>query len=134
MNIKRYVGAALALFAFIFFYEWFVHGFILMSKYKETPQVWRSFDEMAANMPISMLFQLVFAAWVAFMFTQFYPVGGVSNGLLFGLYVGILVGILTATWYLWLPVSSILGLSWFFSGIIEGVIGGYLLGIIYSKD
>lgn len=85
-------------------------------------------------MPLAAGFQLVLAFWTAYAFTQIYPNGGVANGLLFGLYFGVFAGILTASWYLWLPVSAILGFSWFFSGLFQGVAGGLILGAIYRTD
>lgn len=133
MNFKRYIGAALAQFAFIFFYEWFVHGHLLSGFYHETPQVWRPYDEMMANMPFGMGFQLVLSAWTAFVFTQLFKEGGVSNGLRFGLYFGVFAGLLAASWYLWLPVPAIVGWSWFASGIVEWLGGGFILGSIYHE-
>lgn len=133
MNVKRYIGATIALFVFIFFYEWFVHGFLLMGMYRETATVWRDFAEMQAKMPLNMLFQFVFSAWTAFAFTQIYKKGGVANGLLFGLYFGVFAGLLTASWYLHLPVPAKLGWSWLVSGTIEGLGGGLILGAVYHN-
>ncbi len=133
MNVTRYLAATVALFAFIFLYEWLVHGVLLMGIYHETPQVWRDFAEMAAHMPLAMCFQLALAAWTAFVFTQIYPEGGLARGLPFGLYFGVFAGILTASWYLWLPVATKLGWSWLASGIGEGLGGGLILGSIYRK-
>lgn len=133
MNLKRYIWATVALFVFIFFYEWLVHGVLLMDIYEQTPQVWRDFSQMEANMPIAMLFQLAFAGWTAFVFTRLFPDGGVSNGLWYGLYVGVFVSIITANWYLWLPVSSQLAWSWFAAGIVKGLGAGFIIGSIYRR-
>ena len=84
MNLKRYLGAAFALFVFIFFYEWLVHGYLLLGMYHKTSTVWRDFAEMAAHMPLAMCFQLALAAWTAFVFTQIFKEGGVKIGLFFG--------------------------------------------------
>lgn len=133
MNIKRYIGATLALFVFIFLYEGLVHGYLLMGLYEETAKVWRDFNEMMTDMPLAMCFQFALSVWSAFAFTQIYSEGGVANGLRFGLFFGVYAGILTASWYLWLPVPTTLGWSWFFSGIGEGLGGGVILGSIYHK-
>lgn len=133
MNFRRYLLSAFALFVFIFLYEMLVHGFILMGMYEATANVWRSFDEMRANMPLSMLFQLALAAWTAFAFSQLFRNGGVKDGLRFGLFFGVFAGILMATWYLWLNVPAALGFSWLVSGIGEGLGGGLILGSIYRK-
>jgi hypothetical protein len=135
MNIKRYIAATLALFAFFFFYEWFLHGVLLSPFYEETAAIWRPYAEMMANMSKAMIMQFLLAAWTAFVFTRFLQEDGcIKKGLLFGLYFGVFAGLLTATWYLWLPVPAKLGVSWFFGGLVEGLGAGLILGSIYQDD
>jgi hypothetical protein len=136
MNIQRYIGATLALFAFFFFYEWFLNGFVLSPFYEETAAIWRPYDEMMANMSKTMIMQFLLAAWTAFVFTRFYQQkdAGIKQGLIFGLYFGVFAGLLTATWYLWLPVPATLGISWFFGGLVEVLGGGLVLGSIYQDE
>ncbi len=134
MNYKRFLIATVVLFAFIFLFEWFVHGFLLSDMYKQTSKVWRSIDEMEANFPLLMLFQLCFAAWLSFVFTRLYPEGGLLNGLRYGLYFGVFAGLLSGSWYLHLPISAALGWDWFTTSIVEGLGSGLLLGAIYQRD
>ena len=133
MNSKRYIGATLALFAFLFFYEWLVHGLILSNMYHDTPHVWRTMKEMTSMMPLYLLINLAISAWLALIFTRFFKDGGVENGLRFGLYFGVFSGLIVAMWYLWLPVSGMLAFSWLINGIVEGLGGGYVLGLVYRK-
>jgi hypothetical protein len=133
MNVKRYLIATLVLFVFIFLYEWFVHGYLLLGAYQATSDIWREAAEMTTNLPLALAFQLVFAAWIAFVFTQIYRDGGIERGLQFGLYFGVFAGILSASWYIYLPVTAQLGVSWLVSSIIEGLIGGLILGAIYRR-
>ena len=133
MNIPRFIAAAIALFVFIFLYEWLVHGYLLMGLYEQTASVWRNFAEMTANMPVAMCFQFALSVWTAFAFTQIYKEGGIIKGLLFGLFFGVFAGILTASWYLWLPVPAKLAWSWLASGIGEGLGGGLVLGSVYRR-
>ncbi len=133
MNFKRFIGATLAVFVFFFLYEWLVHGHLLMGTYLETPKVWRNFSEMQANMHLTILYQLALAAWVTYVFSCIYPEGGIDKGLRLGIYFGVFAGILTASWYLWLPVSSSLAWSWLVSGLGEGLGAGFLLGLIYRR-
>lgn len=134
MNVKRYIWAGFALFVFMYFYEWFVNGFALTSIYHRTPDLWRPLAEMKAKMPIWVLLQLILAFWLAFAFAQFCREGGVKKGLYFGLFIGVFAGILSGSAYFWLPVSGLLGWSWFISWLIEGVIGGIILGAIYRRQ
>lgn len=133
MNFRQYLLSTFVLFIFIFLYELFIQGFVLMGMYEATANVWRDFKEMEANMPLAMSFQLALSAWIAFAFSQLYKEGGIKNGLLFGLFFGGFAGILTASWYLWLNVPAKLGLCWLMSGIGEGLVGGLVLGSIYRK-
>lgn len=133
MNFKRFLGAAIAAFIFVFIFDWIVHGILLVDWYHETPQVWRQAQDMAANMSLAMLIQLVLIAWITFAFTQFYPEGGIRNGLFYGLFIGVFAGILMSEWYLWLPVASNLAWSWLTSGIAKGVGIGLVLGAIYRR-
>ena len=132
MDKKRYIGAFLALFVFTFLYDWFVHGFLMMSMYEETSQVWRDYgSDMASCLSLSIPYQLILSAWTAFAFTKIYKEGGLTNGLYFGLYFGVFAGILTGAWYIWLPVPAKLGASWFVSSVIYGLGGGAVLGSTY---
>ncbi|MBA3237364.1 MAG: hypothetical protein H0T62_03320 [Parachlamydiaceae bacterium] len=134
MNLKRFLAATAALFVFIVLFEWLVHGYLLMNLYGETPHVWRTLDEMNTNMPLAMLFRVIFAAWLTYIFTQIYPEGGIVNGVRFGLYFGVFMALLSASWYFYLPISAKLGWQWFAYGVLEGLISGMILGFIYKKD
>lgn len=134
MNFKRFSAATVALLVFFVLYEWLVHGYLLMPIYRETPHVWRTMEEMNANMPLTMFLQVCFAAWLTFVFTQIFPTGGLKNGIKYGIYIGVLMAFLSTTWYLCLPVSEKLGWSWFANGIVEGLAAGIILGAIYKKD
>lgn len=133
VNIKRLLLAAIAVFVFIFLYEFLIHGMLLMPIYQSTPQVWRDFAVMEANMPLSMGVQLASVFWLAFAFSQLYPEGGIKKGLLFGLFFGVFAGILNASWYLVLPVSETLGWSWFVFSFLEVLAAGAILGAIYRR-
>lgn len=133
VNVSKYLSSIIAVFIFIFIYELIIHGFLFNSLYRQTPQVWRSPEEMQANMPILMLFQLALSVVASFIFSQLFKEGGTWNGLVFGLYFGIIAAILNASWYLFLPVSTTLGWGWFITSLIEGLGIGLILGSIYRN-
>jgi len=134
MNYTRYVFSAIGLFLFISLYEMLIHDFILMDMYLLTESIWRNFAEMESNIGLSLCYQLALSAWSAYIFTQFYKEGGIKNGLRFGLLLGVFSGILTASWYLWLPVSVKLGFLWFIFSMGEGIGGGCILALIYRPS
>lgn len=133
MNVSKYLSSIIAVFIFVFIYELIIHGFLLNSTYRQTPQVWRTPEEMQANMPILMLFQLALSLVASFIFSQLFREGGTKNGLVFGLYFGIVMAILNSSWYLFLPVSTALGWGWFIASLIEGLGIGFILGSIYRN-
>lgn len=133
MNILRFLGAILAVFIFIFFFDWIVHGIFLKGYYGLTPQAWRPMDEMMTMMPYAMAFQLAFAAWFTFVYTRLFKEGSIKNGLLYGLYFGVFMGIMAASWYSWLPISKQLAVSWFVSSVLEGLGAGLILGFIFCE-
>jgi len=134
MNVKRYFGAALALFVFIFFYEWLVHGVLLMHSYEQTAPLWRTFQEMKSYMPFAWLVHLFTAAWFTFAFAKFYKNGGVKQGLHFGLFVGVIMGIYAASSYIWMPISAMLAWGWLLSSIVKFLVGGVIVGKLYRKQ
>jgi hypothetical protein len=133
MDFKRFFGAALAVFVFIFVFEWLIHGVLLMGEYRETQSLWRDFSDKPVNMFLHIFYQLIFAIWVTFVFTQIFPLGGLWDGLRFGIYFGVFAGLLTGMWYIHLPVSASLGWSWFATSLVEGIGTGIILGVSYKR-
>lgn len=133
MNVGRFIGAVLAVFAFMFFYEWLLHGHFLMPFYEQTRVLWRDFADMQSNMHIMVAFQLALATWTTLVFTQIYPEGGVARGILFGLFFGVFAALLNSAWWQWLPVPNELGIGWFLGSLLEGLVAGFLMGLIYRR-
>ncbi|MDF1758593.1 MAG: hypothetical protein P1U74_09905 [Legionellaceae bacterium] len=133
MNVKRFISAVISLFAFIFLYEWFVHGVLLSNIYQLTPSVWRSYDELQAYLPYNTMLMGIISLWVVFIFTRFYPEGGCKNGVHFGVYLGIFSAIQAIGAYFYLPIPMELPCYWFIAYLIENLLGGILIGFIYRR-
>ena len=133
MNIKRYVAATAILFVFIFAYESFVHGFLLIGIYNETPSIWRNYNQMIAYVPFNTVIMTLLSIWITFIFTRLFREGGWKNGLLFGLYFGVLSGIQAVGAYYYLPISVTLAAAWFIVYLVQSIIGGFLIGLIYCE-
>ncbi len=133
MNVKKFLLAALALVVFIFLYNWLVNGVLLKGMYMDTAGVWRNWPDMQSKMPLEYILEILIGVWSAFMFTLFFKKGGVKNGLLFGIFVGLFSALSALSWYVWLPITGALSISWFFAHLVEGVLGGLILGSIYKS-
>lgn len=134
MNFKRYSIATIALFVFFFLYGWVVHGHLLKPLYQETPHLWRTHEGMEANFPLMLICEFLLAAWLAYIFTQFFPDGSIRNGFRFGLSFAVFAAILMGMSYIWMPISQALGWGWFAASFVEYLIGGLILGAIYQRD
>ncbi len=133
MNVKRYIAAVIALFLFLFVFESFIHGVILIDIYNQTPNVWRVQAEMISYLPFNYSVMGLITLWLVFIFTRLFKEGGWKKGLEFGLYFGMLSAIQAAAAYYYLPISSCLAAMWFIFYLIEGLLGGLLIGAIYKK-
>lgn len=134
MNVKRYIFAAIALFVFCYIYEVVAHGMLLVSIYQQTPDLWRSYDEMVYFAPYNYAVMAALSLWLTFIFTRFYSEGGLNKGLKFGFYIGVLAGIQAAGALFYLPISEVLAGLWFVTYLVECTIGGLIIGAIYRKD
>lgn len=67
MDMKGFVFAAIGVFIFVCLYEFLVHGFLMMSQYQQTANLWRPQEE--SRLTVMLLSQFLFAVAVAF----FYP-------------------------------------------------------------
>lgn len=117
----------------MFGYETWIHGFLLKSVYLETPTIWRNYAQMMSYIPFNTAMMGLIAFWLTFIFTRLFKEGGAKNGLRFGLYFGVLSGIQAAGAYYYLPISIMLAGYWFIAYVLESIIGGYLIGLIYRK-
>lgn len=134
MDIKKYSLSTLAVFFFIFIFESIVNGYLLQGIYHETASNWRTVEAMTANFHILLAFQLLIAAWITYIYTQWVTEKTIEKGLYFGLHIGVLIGLIGAMSYVWLPIPAVLALSWFITGVVEGLGIGFILGTIYKTN
>lgn len=133
INTKNFVISVIAVFIFMFAYDWLVHSQLLMPLYMETPNLWRPDAEMQALFPWSIGIDLAKAALIAYLFTQHYEARGMGEGVRFGLYIGALLGLMQLAAYTYLPVSLNLGLAWFFVYLLQGLGAGLILSLTYRR-
>ena len=132
MNAKRLTLAAIAVFAFVFVFDWVLHGMILKNTYIQTASLWRSESEMGQHFGWLVLGQLL----LSMMFCLIYALrpglhDGVGPGIGYGLMVGLLLTGPTLISYAVQPLPLNLIGSWILGGIIQLMIAGALLGAIY---
>src|SRR5690349_12907057 len=90
MNTKRLLLAIVAVFVFIFAFEWVFHGVLLKGIYAETANLWRPESEMTARFHWLVIGQAVIAVMFGVLFARGFAAGGVAGGIRLGIIIGLL--------------------------------------------
>lgn len=131
MNKKFWIGFIVVFFV-IAVVDMLVNGLLLESTYQQSASLWRSPEEMKM-----WLFFVVYL-FVAFFFTLIFSKGyegkGIIEGIRYGFYVGLLMSVPMAYGsYAAMPIPYSLALQWFLYGVVEYMIAGIVLSLIYGK-
>lgn len=137
MNTKRWLIASAVAFVVFSVLEMILHGVFLSGIYEQTASVWRPEAEMKGLVWLMWvgyaLFSLVFARIYAKGYEK--DKGGLGQGLRYGLLIGLLVASVTSFgWYVVLPIPGRLAAAWFVGGLIESVIAGAAVGLVYKPS
>lgn len=132
MSIKRYVSASIAVFVFIFLYEWVFHGILLKPVYNATQHLWRAQEDCVFW--AMLLGQFLFPFIFAYIFTKGYEKKGIAEGIRFGVVIGLLFVPSNLIYYAVQPLPGSLVLAWCFGGIIEMAIAGAILAAVYKNS
>ena len=131
MNVKRYLAASVAVFAFSMALGYLVHGVILQSTYQSIQGVWRT--DMQSKMWINTLVALLVSFLAVYIFTKGYEGKGIMEGLRFGLVIGLFLSIPAAYGtYMIIPIPYYLALEWFLYGTAQWVILGAVAAAVYK--
>ncbi|MBM2830598.1 MAG: hypothetical protein HW411_1388 [Gammaproteobacteria bacterium] len=132
MNTKRFIPAIIAVFTFVFIYEWILHGYFLTGLYESTPALWRTKTEMPGYMMWLMFGQLVFSVMFCFIFLKGYENKGPMEGVRYGILIGLLAIAPNLIFYAVQPLPGILVVYWCIGGLVETIIAGVILASIYK--
>jgi len=132
MNTKRFISAIIAVFTFVFIYEWILHGGLLAGIYESTPALWRTKAEMPRYMIWLMLGQLVFTIMFCYIFLKGYENKGLMEGVRYGILIGLLFIGPDMIFYAVQPLPVNLVVYWCIGGLIEMTIAGVILAAIYK--
>ncbi len=129
MNKKVWLGF-IAVFITLEVLDFLVHGLLLGSTYASM-SVWR--PDMASKMWIIHVVTLIGAFFFAFIFSKGYENKGIAEGVRYGLYIGVWmsVGMAYGT-YAMVAIPYSLALEWFCLGVVEYVIAGAVLAMVFG--
>ncbi len=131
MNKKRFVISVLAVFAFVFLFEWFFHGYLLKETYIKTASLWRTETEMHHLFPAMLLGQFLISLLFCYIFTKGYEGRGTAEGLRYGVLIGLLMSAPLFITYAVQPIPLSIIAAWILGTLIEASLAGMLLGGIY---
>jgi len=130
--MKRFILAFVAAYIFLFFWGWLLNGVLLKDVYAETPNLWRTQSEMMSLFHWIIIGQ----ALIVFSFVMIYASGFAGGGVIAGIRLGILLEIAAIGMRLGMsavqPVPGKLIFYGSVSGLIEMIIVGAMVGVIYK--
>jgi hypothetical protein len=130
--MKRFIIAFIAAYVFIFVWGWLLNGVLLKDVYAQTPNLWRSQNEM-----MSLFHWIIIGQGLVILaFVMIYACGFAGGGVIAGIRLGILVEIaaigMRLAIYAVQPFPGKLIVYGSVSGLIEMVIVGAIVGAIYK--
>lgn len=117
----------IAVFAFIFIFEWVFHTVLLESSYQATAALWRSQDEMTARFPWLIAGQFGMAVFITLLYYGFVRDRRLGSGLRFGLVIGLFMASPFLINYAVTPYPMSLVISWMAGSVVEFFMVGGLL-------
>jgi len=136
MNKGRWIMAAVVVAIVVTVLESVFHGVLLKGIYEATATVWRPQTEMTRLMPWGWASTLVIAFIMVYIYHKGYEGKGsaIAEGLRFGLVIGLFTAIPMAVWlYVMYPLPLNLSLYWFGIAMINMLVAGGLIGLIYKR-
>lgn len=110
-----------------------IHGVILASTYEATKDLWRA--DMESLMWIYHVLAIIGAFFFTFVFSKGYEGKGMMEGIRYGLYIGIWMGAgMAYGTYSMIAIPYSMALQWFFFSILECVIYGIALAMVFGKQ
>ncbi len=133
MNYSKIITSILAVFTFIFFYEYLLHDVCLQGIYAKMPELWLTCEAMSDKMHFMLLSQFLYAT----SFTLFYAylskkTNTPLKGGAYGFFVGAILSSIQIGKYAYLPISFELMACWVIVTFIESILAGVVLSIIWK--
>ena len=133
MNVKKWVIASVVVFIVSQILDFIIHGVLLTGSYEATSQLWRTEAEMNQMMWLMWLVALVWSFLFVVIFTKGYEGKGIGEGVRYGIIIGLFATIpMSFGSYSVMPMTFSLALGWFIYGMIEYIILGIVVALLYK--
>jgi hypothetical protein len=131
MNTKRLFLSFLAVFVFIFLFEWVFHGVLLKNLYVQTAILWRTESDMLLHFKWLVFGQAIVAFVLVFIFAKAFARDGVRGGIQVGIMLAVFSLGLNFIVYAVQPIPLRLIGLWSIGELIEFALAGAIAGAIY---
>jgi hypothetical protein len=133
MNVKRFIGASIAVFFSFEIIDAVVHMVILKKAYEALGPIWR--PDMMSLLWIFHVGSLILAFLFTYIFVKGYENKGIAEGVRYGIIIGLFANIPYAFYeYAMFPLPLSLCVQWFIYGMIEFIICGIIAAGIYKPN
>lgn len=144
-NKKQCLISTVAVFAFIFAFDYLFHGMLLHGLYESTAHLWRPMEEMDQMMWMCIGYHFLLAASITCLYGLIAKNGGGTcettgkpacprkTGICFGMKLGVIMGLMSASSYIWMPIPGELAAYWFVGAVLQGIGIGLILSCTCKK-
>ncbi len=133
VNLKKAVIAIVAVFAYIFVTDIFIHGIALKGLYAATASAWRPEAEMQANILWMCIGQFILAKYFVWIFAKGYEGKGVMEGVRFGALMGLFVVGTYFVQYAVQPITLEILAAWSVLGTVQSIGAGAVAALLYRR-
>jgi hypothetical protein len=129
---KKVLLGFIVVFVLAFALDYVVNTYLMTAEYKATESLWRKPEEM--KMGVIIISQLFFAFFFTLIFSKGWEGRGIIEGVRYGAYVAFMMLVPAAYMtYATMPVPYALSLKWFLFGLVQYIIYGIALSLIFGK-
>lgn len=130
--LKGIVLAIVAIFIAWSALDFIIHGMLLKETYEATAHLWRTIQD--TNMMLMHAVTLAVAICFVLLYQRCVSEKSVAMGLKFGVLFGLAAGIMSASAYVYMPISLMLAIDWFIGTLVKFVIAGWLVGLFVKSE
>ena len=132
MNKKFWIGFVVV-FVAMQVTDFLIHCVLLMATYMaQTPGIFRPMTEI--NNMLLVIVSVITSFFLTMLYSKGHEGKGIGEGVRFGLYFGFVTATPMAyTTFAVQPITYSLAMQWFIYGMVQALILGILLSVVYGK-
>jgi hypothetical protein len=131
MNVKKLLLAAPAVLVTFMALDFVIHNLILSADYEANMELWR--PDMMDKMWIMYVTGIIFSLLFVYVFAKGFEGKGIMEGLRFGVIMWLLFSVLGVLGqYMVYPVPEGLVIKWILFSLVEFLIAGIVVALIYK--